>query len=263
MFFTEWVNNSLIQGAVISPLIGAVLGILFSSFTAPVPASSPVTVEQTKIVFVQKIIIQRRGRYRGKDNPLGYIFVLLFVVAWIIWGYSRYVDYILYYWATSLLSCGAFILCAGVVSIIRGQFHSPEWGWYIFTPLIAVGVAFWLIQIAVAGIIPGIREFALQHDFLNFYFNVLKNMHRYWLITQVFGVLLGIIATLIAVLRSVYYFALMSQRGEGALLFFWQFCAWHTRYVAGTSGILLLFFCLIGSYVMLDGYAYRFLQNFN
>ncbi|HAT1685321.1 TPA: hypothetical protein I8Y21_006174 [Klebsiella oxytoca] len=263
MFFTEWINSPLIQSVIISPLVGAVLGCLFSAFTSPVSASAPVTVEQTKIIFVQKIIIQQRGGYKREDNPLAYVFGLVFMVAGILWGYSRYVNDILYYWATGLLSSGTFILSAGIVSAIRGQFHSPEWGWYIFTPLIAVAVAFWLIQFAVAGIIPGMREVALRHNVLDFYFNVLKDTHRGWLMMQVSGVLLGIIATLIAVLRSVYYFALMSQRAGGALFIFWRLCAWHTRYVAGTGGLLLLVFCLGASYIMLDGYAYLLWQNFN
>jgi hypothetical protein len=38
-----------------------------------------------------------------------------------------------------------------LASAIRGQYNSAEWGWYIFTPLVAVGASIYLTELAQAG----------------------------------------------------------------------------------------------------------------
>ena len=43
--FVTWVNNPLVQSAVISPLVGAILGLLFGGFNNTPSPAAPVTVQ--------------------------------------------------------------------------------------------------------------------------------------------------------------------------------------------------------------------------
>ena len=213
--FLFWINNSLVQSAIISPLIGAILGVFFAGLNGPPLSSGPVTVQQTLIYFNQTIIFNQKGQQtKSTDDVLGYLFGIFILVAGVTWGYSRYAEEILSYWQSGLFSCMAFILSAGLASALRGQYSSYEWGWYIFTPIIAVSFSAYLLNLAQQGIIPGARDAAQSHRFFDFYLNVLQENHRAWLLCQIGGVCLGVAAVLVAAMRSVHYLALMNQRGN-------------------------------------------------
>lgn len=257
-----WFNDPLVQSVVISPLVGAILGVLFAGLNSVPSSNAPATVKQTNIIFKKTIIINQSGRRSSSsDDVWVYLFALVVVVAGITWGYSRYVDEILDYWLSGLFSCTAFILSAGVASAVRGQYSSSEWVWYIFAPIIAVGFSFYLLHLAKLGIIPGARDAAQRYGFFDFYFNALKEDHRMWLLFQIVGVFLGVVATVAATLRSIHYLALMNQRANGRLPAAWHFLARITYFSARTGGIFLLLFAAGISYLMLSGNAYEFWRN--
>lgn len=259
--FDTWINNPLVQSAVISPLVGAILGLLFAGFNkAPSPAA-PATVQQTVIIFKQTIVVnQRRGTSSSEDGWV-YIGGAFMVMALVIWGYSRYASDILHYWLSGVFSCMAFILAAGLVSVIRGQYNTPEWGWYIFTPLVAVGASIYLIDLAQAGIIAGAREAAFRYGFIEFYLQRLEDEHRFWILTQLFGVVMGIGTTLVASFRSLHYLSLMNQRASGTLSSVWFSLARYTRFSAQGRGVVLLLILLSVSYFMVSGLAYELWQR--
>lgn len=257
-----WFNDPLVQSVVISPLVGAILGVLFAGLNSAPSSSAPATVQQTTIVFKQTIVVSQGGRRSSSsDDAWGYLFAFVAVVAGITWGYSRYAEEILGYWLSGLFSCTAFILSAGVASAMRGQFSSSEWAWYIFAPIIAVSFSFYLLHLAQLGIVPGAREAAQRHGFFDFYFNTLKEEHRMWLLLQIVGVFLGVVAAIAATLRSVHYLALMNQRANGGLPAVWYFLARITYFSARTGSIFLLLFAAGISYLMLSGDAYEFWRN--
>ena len=256
--FVTWVNNPLVQSAVISPLVGAILGLLFGGFNNSPPPAAPVTVQQTVITFRQTVVVnQGRGTSSSSDDVWAYLGALFLVVAVVIWGYSRYASDILHYWLSGVFSCTAFILAAGLASAIRGQYNSAEWGWYIFTPLVAVGASIYLTELAQAGIIAGAREAAFRYGIIDYYFDVLDDEHRIWILSQLFGVVMGIGATLAAALRSLHYLALMNQRASGTLSSLWFALARYTRFSARISGVVLLIMLLGAAYFMLSGQAYE------
>lgn len=257
-----WFNDPLVQSVVISPLVGAILGVLFAGLNSAPSSNAPATVQQTTIIFKQTIVVNQSGqRSNSSDDAWGYLFALVAVVAGITWGYSRYTDEILGYWLSGLFSCTAFILSAGVASAMRGQYSSSEWAWYIFAPIIAVGFSFYLLHLAQLGIVPGAREAAQRHGFFDFYFKALKEEHRMWLLLQIMGVFLGVVAAIAATLRSVHYLALMNQRANGGLPAVWHFLARITYFSARTGGVFLLLFAGGISYLMLSGDAYEFWRN--
>ncbi len=256
--FVTWVNNPLVQSAVISPLVGAILGLLFGGFNNTPSPAAPVTVQQTVITFRQTVVVnQGRGTSSSSDDVWAYLGALFLVVAVVIWGYSRYASDILHYWLSGVFSCTAFILAAGLASAIRGQYNSAEWGWYIFTPLVAVGASIYLTELAQAGIIAGAREAAFRYGIIDYYFDVLEDEHRIWILSQLFGVVMGIGATLAAALRSLHYLALMNQRASGTLSSLWFALARYTRFSARISGVVLLIMLLGAAYFMLSGQAYE------
>ncbi|MCT4715542.1 hypothetical protein MUA01_11240 [Enterobacteriaceae bacterium H18W14] len=256
--FITWINNPLVQSTIISPLVGAILGLLFGGFNTPPSPAAPATVQQTVIIFRQTVMVnQRGGSSSSSDDIWGYIAALFIVVAVVTWGYSRYASDILHYWLSGMFSCTAFILAAGLASAIRGQYNSAEWVWYIFTPLIVVGASVYLSELAQAGIIAGAREAAFRYGIFDYYFDVLKDEHRIWILSQLLGVVMGIGSTLAAALRSLHYLALMNQRASGALSPLWFSLARYTRFSARASGVVLLIILLCAAYFMLSGQAYE------
>lgn len=231
---------------------------LFAGLNKSPPAAAPATVQQTVIVFKQTIVVkQSRGSASSSDDGMALFGAAFIVMALVIWGYSRYAHDILYYWTSGVLSCTAFILAAGLASAIRGQYSSAEWVWYIFTPLIAMSVSFYLIQLAQEGIITWAREAAFRYGIIDYYFDVLKDEQRIWILSQLFGVVMGIGATLAATLRSLHYLALMNQRASGTLSSLWFALARYTRFSARASGVVLLIMLLGAAYFMLSGQAYE------
>lgn len=75
--------------------------------------------------------------------------------------------------------------------------------------------------------------------------------------SQLFGVVMGIGATLAAALRSLHYLALMNQRASGTLSSLWFALARYTRFSARISGVVLLIMLLGAAYFMLSGQAYE------
>lgn len=257
-----WFNDPLVQSVIISPLVGAILGVLFAGLNSPPPSVAPATVQQTIVIFKQTIVVkQTGGKSTSSDDGLAYLLAFIAVVVGITWGYSRYANEILNYWLSGLFSCTAFILSAGIASAIRGQYNSSEWAWYIFTPMVAVGFSFYLVHLAQVAIIPGAREAAQTHGFFDFYFNVLKDEHRMWLMCQIAGVFLGVLATIAATFRSVHYLALMNQRTNSGLSSVWHFLARLTLFSARTEGVFLLLFVAGFSYFTLTGDVYEFWRN--
>jgi hypothetical protein len=261
-YLAAWFNDPLVQSVVISPLVGAILGVLFAGLNSAPTSNASATVQQTTIIFKQTIVVNQNGqRSSSSDDGWVYLFAIVAVVAGITWGYSRYAEEILGYWLSGLFSCTAFILAAGMASALRGQYSSSEWAWYIFAPIIAVGFTFYLLQLAQLGIVHGAREAAQRHGFFDFYFKVLKEEHRTWLLLQIVGVFLGVVAAIAATLRSVHYLALMNQRANGGVSSVWHFLARITYFSARTGGIFLLLFAAGISYIMLSGDVYEFMRN--
>lgn len=235
--FWLWFNDPLIQSDIISPLVGAIFGIILAGLNNQPAQGAPVSIDQTTVIFKQTIIINQ-NRSRSSDDGWLYLIMLFVIVAGITWSYSRYSYEILHYWLNGLFSCLAFILSAGVASALRGQFNTPEWRWYIFTPIAALFFSFYLFHLATLGIIPGAREAAQRHGYIEFYLKVLKDEHRIWLLLQILGVFLGVVSAITATFRSLHYLALMNQRATGGLASTWRFIARSTMFSSRKWGSL-------------------------
>lgn len=260
--FIAWLNNSLVQSAIISPLVGTIFGVMFAGLNNPPSPAAPVTVKQTVIIFKQTIVVnQNGGNAQSRDDAAAYLIAMIVFVAGITWGYSRYSAEVLGYWLNGLFSATAFVLSAAIASAIRGQYSSREWGWYILTPIIGVGFSFYLVYLANAGVILDAREAAQSHGFIEFYFKVLDDKNRRWLILQIAGVFFGMLVTLIAAFRSVHYLALMNQRTAGKLSSFWYFLARITLFAGRTKGVVFLFVMAVMAYLALSGNAYELLPS--
>ena len=252
-----WLNDPTVQGLVLSPLIGAVLGVLFAGISNPPPQGAPPSVHQTVVIFKTTVIVNSgRVQSRNSGDAAGLFFAAFLLIAGITWGYSRYADQVLSYWTSGLYSCVAFIFSAGLASALRGQYSRLEWVWYIFAPVVAIGICYYLVGLAHVGIIAGSKQVALSRSFVDFYMHSLHPEQRNWILFQILGVLLGVVATVTATLRSVYYLALMNQRSSGGASGLWRFIARHTEFSSQGFGLVLLMLVLATSYALLSGYIY-------
>ncbi|MNK94251.1 hypothetical protein D3C87_1144460 [compost metagenome] len=259
-----WFNDPIVQSVVISPLVGAVLGVLFAGLNGSPSPNAPITVQQTTVIFNKTVVVnENRQRSGSPDDVWLYLFALVAAVAGTTWGYSRYASEILAHWSTGLFACLAFILAAGIASALRGQYSNLEWAGYIFAPCIAVAFSLYLASLAERGIIPGGRDAAQQNGLFDFYFRILKEEHRIWILFQLLGVALGVVAALTATLRSIHYLALMNQRATGNLSKIWRSVAWITLFSARSSGIFIVLIAIFSSYFMLSGQAYKLWTDVN
>jgi len=254
--FLAWINNSLVQSAIISPLVSVILGLLLGGFNNTPSHSAPGTVQQTVVIFRQTIIVQSRGTSSSSGDGWAYLAAACIVTVVVIWGYSRYANDILHYWFNGTLSCAVFIFVAGLTSVIRSD-NRMEWSRYIFMPLLAVGASFYLIKLSQEGIIAGAREATYRHGVISYYFKVLEHNQQIWILCQILGVLMGMGTTLAAALRSLHYLALMHQRASGVLSSLWFALAWYTRFTAQGRGVWLLIALFGLAYAMLSGHVYE------
>lgn len=262
--FASWYNDPLVQSAVMSPLVGAMLGVLLAGFNAAPSPAAPATVKQTVIFFERSLAVDRLGERSGSPGDgRGWVCLaaLAAVLAFITWGYSAYSSEIIACWQEGLFACTAFILCAGAVSAIRGQYSSAGWIWHIFAPILIVGCSFHLAELARTATVAGASEPPGARGFPEFYVEILEDEQRTWLLFQVAGILLGVYAALTATLRSLHYLALMNQRMGGGLSVLWRLLARITLPCARAGHIVLLLLAVGLSYFALSGSACEWWQN--
>ncbi|WP_158235171.1 hypothetical protein [Comamonas sp. 26] len=241
-----------------SPLIGAVMGLALTVMVQPADerSSPPKTVNETRIIFVHRIEVQRGTQDDGSwVFPIGIAAVLL-----LTWGYARYAEVGVAWWATFTLTFISFNAAAGIAAAIRGEFLGT-WFAYIVFPLASLFVSLWLAASAKVQILPGAVEAATKHGFVNFYLNVLSPPQRHWLFTQAIGVLVGALATLWAAARLTHYVALSNQRGSGRWASLWRGVAWATNRTAGWPSLMfgIFFYALSGACI--HGLAYEWLMH--
>jgi hypothetical protein len=253
--FLQWFRDPTVQGLLLSPLIGAVMGLVLTAMVQPAngSAAAPQTVSETRVVFVHRVKVERRTQDDGSwIFPAGIAGVLL-----LTWGYAKYAEVGILWWVTLTLTFISFNVAAAVAAVIRRELLGA-WLAYVAVPLFGLFVSLWLAASANDRILPGAVEAATQHGFVNFYFKVLSNPQRHWLLTQALGVLVGVLATLLAAARLTHYIALSNQRGTGLWATFWRRVAWATRGASGALGLVfgVVFYALSSTLVLGVVYAW-------
>ncbi|RZO83767.1 MAG: hypothetical protein EVA65_13425 [Oceanococcus sp.] len=258
----EWFHNSLVQSMLLSPLVGAILGILFSGLNSSPKPSERLPTRVTMTTIRNKGVHHHYGRQsNSQDDAIAYIALVFGVVAAVVWGYSRYVDQILVGWTQIQLTCGSFIVAAGTASAMKKHFTQPEWWWHIALPLALVVSTAHLSALAHHGaaLVAHTHSLAWSMGWFDYYLNGLSEDERMWILLQAFGVFMGIIATITAATRGIHYLALMNQRSDSPVHRFWFSLSRASAFSGGTTGIAALALTNATSYFALSGKAFQYL----
>lgn len=254
--FLQWFRDPAVQGLLLSPLIGAVMGLVLTAMMAPASDSTPIpqTVSEIRVVFVHRVQVERRTQDNGSwILPGGIACVLL-----LTWGYARYAEVAIFWWAIFTLTFISFNLAAAVTAAIRGELLGA-WLAYIAFPLAGLFGSLWLAASAKYRILSGAVEAATQYGFANFYLNVLSTSQRHWILTQAVGLLVSALGTLLAAARLTHYIALSNQRGSGLWATVWRRIAWAARGTSGAFGLIVgILLYALGSMLIL-GVVYAWL----
>jgi hypothetical protein len=265
-----WFNNGLVQSDIISPLIGAVLGVLFAGFSsAPQGQSNALSVQTTTNIYTT-VYIDRGSKSSGStDDGWSYLVAFGIVVVVTTWGYSYYSTAILDLWSELLFTCFSFVFATAVISSLKGQFSSLDWVGYVGAPLAALLLCLYFISLAQQGVIAGASEAA--HAYFQAYgitgiwdfYKALSKSQIDWTILQLAGVLAGVLCTLAATLRALHYLALMNQRGDSFLDSFWRWVVRITLPISKRRSMVGLIVIAIVSWLSLKGFLFQFVSRWN
>lgn len=250
----QWLKDPTVQGLLLSPLIGAVMGAVLTLLIQRPPPSErppPESVRETKIVFVREV----RAERKGEDDSSLLLGLAVAAALALTWAYARYAMLGVQLWVSFTLTFLAFNLTAALTAAMKREF-AADWIAYILIPLCALFASLWLAKLAIDGIIPNAAAVAAKHGAVQFFLNVLNHEQRTWLLTQGLGVLVGVVATLVAAGRLTYYVALSNQRGFGWWASLWRVIARTTRGFGNTGGLVVGCLLYLSSALLLSGRAY-------
>ena len=245
--FFELVENATLQAWIWGPLMGVILGAVFTGLTGAPAVNAPLTVNQTRYVYNTRVIVnQNHSGSRGADDN-GAIFGVFIAAGigliFLVWKYAIHVDLVHEYLWMLLSTLLGFCVTAALLSLINGQFTSGSWALYILAPIMLLCVCGHHLWLAKASLDPELTRLASTNTFMDFYFKRLSHFGQQLMICQVLGVAVVFLVMLFTGLALLHYLALMNQRSPGRLQGFWMFLTGITR---GFSGRLWLFVLAAG-----------------
>lgn len=252
----DWLTNPLIQSMVISPLIGAIIGLLLSGGGNSI--TGDVSIHQSTINFINEIRVEKANQNNGSVDGISLLILCAFIIATVLWGYSRYAVTIIDIWINVTFFSLSFILSAGIATYIRNQFLNNEWIIHIFAPFLFGVFSLYLTMLAKKGIILGAAEATYKVNIVDYYFKVLNEEQKIWLIFQIFGVLSGAISSIGVSLVSLFYLSLLNQAIPGRFQTIWFRLARYTSFFSQFKGAIFLLVMILLSYLFLSGEAYKF-----
>ncbi|MNJ40470.1 hypothetical protein D3C77_353670 [compost metagenome] len=241
---TIWnlIENATLQAWIWGPLMGVVFGALFAGLTNSPTVNAPVTVSQTKNVYITKVVVNH-PRSQSSDDASGGLALLIaavFGLAFMVWKYTIYFDYVHDCLWTLLATLLAFSLTAALVSLCKGQFTSSSWAVYIFSPIAIFAACSGLLTLAKSTFDPGLTQLALKHTFWDFYAHSLSTYWQLFIVFQILGVALVFLVMVFTGVALLHYLALMNQRSYGQLQGFWMFLTGVTMVFSGRLWLLFM-----------------------
>ncbi|WP_456267999.1 hypothetical protein M1D97_12205 [Kushneria sp. AK178] len=256
-----WLRDSLIQSLLLSPLMGLVFGTIFSGLTVGNREVGKTSVRETIIIIKERITIRDGGGRKGgasNDDPMVLLFFLLVVTVFSIYLYAVYAKSIIEYASIAALNVIAFGFSVLIVSAIKGRLNSGEWIAYTFIPIVFVSCSLLLLHRADLGILPGAKEAAESAGAYRFYFDVLDDEQRYWVIAQLFGLLGTIVFLFFSIVLVVHNIAALQVIYNGFMQPFWQSVFLFTNAFSGRFAWVFLSVLGVVTYFSLDGTVYQY-----
>lgn len=248
----EAFNNAIMQSMVIGPIMGIVFGVIFSGLTEKPAINAPVTVVQTKNVFVTKISQQRSGRRSSSKDDEGLVFAIVFAVGFVVWKYAAYVGVIHYYMSLFLLSAIAFSFASVFSSAVRGVITSRDWIAFLISPIVLLSACLYLFNLAHSTFSPEITDLANKNNVFEFYFNALSDYGVKFVVMHVLGVTILMFVVILVVMSQLHYLSLMNQRSYGFMQSFWLAIARVTNLFSSKWWLFLSSLLLLVSYLAIN-----------
>lgn len=255
-----WFNDSLVQSTIISPLIGALFGVLLSGLNAPSASSSGIHVHHTTVINRSTTVINRDSRSSPSgDDGWTYPIVLLLLGAAVVWGYSAYSSELLRLVLSIVLASLAFVTTAALISLVQRYPRNMAWYLHIAIPVACLCFCVYLVHLAHQGIIPNAREIAQRMGVIPFYTQALQQQHRDWILFQAVGVGLLVVAAIVSACGSLYYLAVINAAPGGRLRGVWTGLASLTNFMSGWWGATVCVALTGLAFVCVSGYAYSWI----
>jgi len=248
---SELINNPLMQSLLLGPLMGVIFAALFSGLTQSPEAQAPVTVVQTKTIYVTKVV-DRRQTTNTPDDGMGLLIIGGVVLLFVIWNYAIYYDTIHYYLTASILSLLSFSATTILISLIKGQYTSSDWWLYTAGPLISLCVSVYLLNLAKISFDPNIQQGAINNTFWTFYTDWLSEYGRNFMFAHVGGVVILALAILLTAFSLIHYLSLMNQRSSGMMQGLWLFLTKATSFYSGKSWFVFIVILLSVAYILIN-----------
>lgn len=248
---SEFIHNSLVQSLLLGPLMGVTFAAIFSGLNKSPEPQAPVTVVQTRTVYVTKVVERRQTASKSNDG-IGFLIVGGVALLFVIWKYAIYFDTIQYYLTSLILTVLSFSATTILISLLKGQYTSSEWWLYTVGPLVSLCVSIYLLNLAKVNFDPSIQQGALDNTFWTFYKYWLNEYGRYFMISHVAGIVVLALAVIFTAFSLIHYLSLMNQRSSGAMHSLWFFLAKSTSFFSGKFWVVFITFLLGGAYALIN-----------
>ncbi|HAB02944.1 MAG TPA: hypothetical protein DCE25_08455 [Pseudomonas sp.] len=238
----DLIHNATLQAWIWGPLMGVILGALFAGLTSAPTVNAPVTVSQTKNVYLTKVIVTDPRASSGDDDK-GTMVILIGAglgLAFLVWKYAVHFDEVHNGLMGLLLTLLAFSLTTAVVSFFKGQFTSSSWALYIAAPCSILVACAALLSLARVSFDPALTPLATQHTFLSFYTQGLSSYGQIFMMFQVLGVALIFLVMVFTGVALLHYLALMNQRSYSPLQGLWIFLTGLTLAFSGARWLFVM-----------------------
>lgn len=261
--FEMWVRDSLTQSLLLSPLMGAIFGLLFTGLTRGNREGKNASVSETIVIIQERIVIRESGssnRSQSNDDPMAIIILLVAAMVISIYLYAVYAADVIYYASLVAFNVITFGSAALIFSAIKGRLSSGEWLAYTFIPICILSFTLILLYQAHLGIIPDLRQAAESAGAYRFYFRVLNDDQRNWIIPQLFGLLGTVVFLFFSSVLVFHNLASLQVMYDGRMRSFWRSIYILTNAFSGKF-IWIALIVLGGlTYFALDGTAYQYLN---
>lgn len=254
--FIDWIDNSLTQSLILSPVMGVLFGALFSGLTKSPELNSPRTIIKTREVYRERVIYRNsrnRGSSKGNEGIVG---LAAFGLMMAIWQYAIWAIEVQHYIEYSILSVLSFSITTALISIYKGHFTSQEWWFYVIFPMVFLCFAMHLLSEASSRFDPSLTTLAKDTNWIQFYIQSLTGYGRSFMISHVIGIvtLAGLILTTIIL---IHYLSLMNQRTASSVQVFWTFLVGITGIFSGRKGIVVSSVLAIISFLLINEHIAR------
>jgi hypothetical protein len=276
-------GNSHFEAYVAGPLLGLIVGCIFSALGTRPPSSSVesrLSPQDTleRIELNQERLRRRnvrdvhhhhyhRGDGKSSDDGLPILIVIgfsLFVAMFLFAAFLPQIAFSLYCFISSV---AMFSMTASVLAWVTGQFNTIDWWRHAIFPFVVSLGCFRITVLANQAISDDVVVFARKllgagpfslaviiNGSIKF-FRALDDRYVHWMIFDMLAFVSISLCATIALLRCVYYVALSNARVSGRE--FWGGLALLTKRFSGTSTMIFVSILLLASWFLASGSAYR------